>query len=79
LILNNPSKLAELQELEQWRVKFEVAGGATEGYFSRRWVAQHLFNMSDEEFLRNQRELYYDRKYDADLAATAEATAEALV
>ena len=77
LILNNPSKLAELQELEQWRVKFEVAGGATDGYFSRRWIAQHLFNMSDEEFVRNQRELYYDRKYDADLAATAEATAEA--
>ena len=76
LSLNNPSKLAELQELEHWRVKFEVAGGATEGYFSRRWVAQHLFNMSDEEFLRNQRELYYDRKFDADLAATAEATAE---
>ena len=77
LSLNNPSKLAELQELEHWRVKFEVASGATEGYFSRRWVAQHLFNMSDEAFLRNQRELYYDRKFDADLAATAEATAEA--
>ena len=76
LSLNNPSKLAELQELEHWRVKFEVAAGATEGYFSRRWVAQHLFNMSDEQFLRNQRELYYDRKFDADLAATAEATAE---
>jgi hypothetical protein len=76
LQLNNPSKIAELQELEHWRVKFEVAAGATEGFFSRRWVAQRLFNMSDEEFLRNQRELYYDRKFDADLAATAEATAE---
>ena len=75
--LNNPSKLAELQELEHWRGKFDVASTATEGYFSRRWVAQHLFNMSDEEFLRNQREIYYDRKFDAALAATVEATAEA--
>ncbi len=75
LSLNNPSRIAELQELEHWRTKFEVAGGATEGYFSRRWVAQHLFSMSEEEFLRNQREIYYDRKYDASLQAVAEAAA----
>ena len=75
LSLNNPSRIAELQELEHWRTKFEVAGGATEGYFSRRWVAQHLFSMSEEEFLRNQREIYYDRKYDASLQAVAESAA----
>ena len=40
LTLNNPSKIAELQELEHWRTKFEIAGGATEGYFSKRWVAK---------------------------------------
>jgi hypothetical protein len=75
LSLNNPSRIAEIQELEHWRAKFDVAGAATEGYFSRRWIAQHLFNMSEEEFLRNQREIYYDRKYDADLQAVAEAAA----
>ena len=75
--LNNPSKIAELQELEHWDKKFAVAGAATEGFFSRRWVAEHLFSMSDEEFLRNQRELFYDRKYDAQLAAVAEAAQEA--
>ena len=75
--LNNPSKIAELQELEHWDKKFTVAGAATEGFFSRRWVAEHLFSMSDEEFLRNQRELFYDRKYDAQLAAVAEAAQEA--
>jgi len=78
LSLANPSKLAELQELEHWKAKFDVAGSAAiEGYFSRRWVAQHLFNVSEEEFLRNQRELFYDRKFDATLEATAAATAEA--
>jgi len=75
LTLNNPSRIAELQELEHWRTKFEVAGAATEGFFSRRWVAQHLFSMSEEEFLRNQREIYYDRKYDASLQAVAESAA----
>ena len=76
LSLNNPSKIAELQELEHWDKKFAVAGAATEGFFSRRWVAEHLFNMSHEEFLRNQREIFYDRKFDAELAAVAEAMQE---
>jgi len=76
LSLNNPSKIAELQELEHWDKKFSVAGAATEGFFSRRWVAEHLFNMSHEEFLRNQREIFYDRKFDAQLAAVAEAMQE---
>ena len=58
LFLNNPSKIAELQELEQWDKKFSVAGNATEGYFSKRWVAEHLFGMSEDEFLRNQRDVF---------------------
>jgi hypothetical protein len=76
LALNNPSKISELQELEHWDKKFAVAGAATEGFFSRRWIAEHLFNMSHEEFLRNQREVFYDRKFDAQLAAVAEAMQE---
>ena len=59
--LNNPSKIAELQELEQWRTKFDVASAAAEGFFSKRWIAKNLFNVSEEEFLRNQREIAYDK------------------
>lgn len=77
LSLNNPSKIAELQEIEHWKAKFDIAAGATEGYFSRRWVAEHIFGMSHEEFIRNQREMYYDRKHDASLQAVAEAAAAA--
>lgn len=65
LRLNNPSKIAELQELETWKTRFDVATSATEGYFSRRWVAKKIFNMTDEEFLRNQREMFYDMKFKA--------------
>lgn len=65
LRLNNPSKIAELQELETWKTKFEVASGATEGYFSKRWVAKKIFGLSDEEFLRNQREMFFDFKFKA--------------
>ena len=69
LSLSNPSKIAEMQELENWRVKFEIATGATEGFFSRSWVAKKIFGMSDEEFVRNQREMFYDRKFEAALEA----------
>jgi len=72
LSLNNPSKIAELQELEHWKTKFDTASTATEGFFSRHWIAKNLFNMSDEQFLRNQREMFYDRQYDASLESVAE-------
>ena len=78
LSLNSPSKIAELQELEHWKSKFDVASTATEGFFSRQWIATHLFNMTEEEFVKNQRQMYYDRQFDARLEAAAEqAQAEA--
>jgi len=72
LRLNNPSKLAELQELEHIKTKFDVANGALDGYFSRRWIANKILNISDEEFYRNQIEMFYDRKHDAELEASVE-------
>ena len=76
LFLNNPSKIAELQELEQWRTKFDVASAATEGFFSKRWITENLFGMSDEEIVRNQREMFHDRKFESLLEAEAEAGLE---
>jgi hypothetical protein len=69
--LNNPSKISEMQELETWRTKFEIASNATEGFFSKRWIANTLFDVSDEEFLRNQREIFYDRQVTQQLETLA--------
>jgi hypothetical protein len=71
LKLNNPSKIAELQEIEHWKARFEIAGAATEGYFSKRWISEHLLGMSEDEFLRNQREMFFDKKYAAKLEAAS--------
>jgi len=71
LSLNNPSKIAELQELEHWSTKFDVASAATEGYFSRRWVAKNIFQMSDEQIQQNQREMFFDKFLDSQFEATA--------
>jgi hypothetical protein len=73
LQLNNPSRIAELQELEHWRTKFDVASGAAEGYFSKRWIAANLFGLTDDEIVRMQREMFFDRKLDAELNAVGEA------
>jgi hypothetical protein len=72
LTLNNPSKLAELQEIEHLRTKFDLANNVVEGMFSKRWIAKNILNMTDEEFLRNQREAFYDRKYQVALEAVTE-------
>jgi hypothetical protein len=76
LHLNQPSKIAELQELEHWRTKFDIATAATEGYFSRAWVSKNIFGLADDEIIRNQREMYYDRKLDASLDAVSAAASE---
>ena len=71
--LNNPSKIAEMQELEHWKSRFEIAGNATEGFFSKQWLAKTLFGMSNEEFIRNRREMFYDKRYEAALETAGEA------
>ena len=76
LSLNNPSKIAEMQELEHWSSKFEIAGAATEGYFSRRWVAENLLGLSEDEFIRMQREMYSDKKFMASLEAAGQPAEE---
>ncbi len=70
--LNNPSKIAELQELEHWKQKFEAAGAATEGFFSKRWIAENMLGISEDEFLRNQREMFFDKKFAASLEAAGQ-------
>ncbi len=32
-----------MQELEHWKTKFDIASSATEGFFSKQWLAKTLF------------------------------------
>jgi hypothetical protein len=72
LSLNNPSRLAELQQLEYLRTKFDTANAVPEGTYSKRWVAINILGLSDDEVLRNQRETFYDRKYQQALEAVVD-------
>ena len=71
--LNNPSRIAEMQELEHWKTKFETVNGAVEGFFSKQWLAKTLFGLSDDEFIRNRREMFYDKRFEAALETVGEA------
>jgi len=75
LTLNNPSKIAELQELEHLRTKFDIAGAATQGLFSNRWIYKNIFKLDDEEVERIMREQYTDSKHTASLEASGAAEA----
>ncbi len=77
LSLNNPSKIAELQELEHLRTKFDIAGAATDGYFSKRWVYKNIFKLTDEDIQRIQIEQYGDSKLSAEIEGTGEAVQSA--
>jgi hypothetical protein len=75
LSLNNPSRLAELQQLEYMRTKFDIANAVPEGVYSKRWLSKNILGMSDDEFLRNQRETFYDKKYQQALEGVQESAA----
>ena len=62
-----------MQELEHWKTRFDIAGAATEGFFSKQWLAKTLFGMSDGEFIKNRREMFYDKKFEAALETAGEA------
>tara|TARA_R100001460_G_scaffold86873_2_gene128325 strand:+ start:2969 stop:4876 length:1908 start_codon:yes stop_codon:yes gene_type:complete len=76
LHLNNPSKIAELQELEHLRTKFDIAGAATEGYFSKRWVYENIFKIDQGEIDRIEIERFGDSKLNSTLEAAGTAAAE---
>lgn len=72
LKLNNPSKIAELQEIEHFKAQLEVAGSAKEVGFSKRWIFENIFKMGDSDFLRVQRDIYYDKQFEKSTEAGEE-------
>ena len=76
LTLNNPSKIAELQELEHLNTKFDIAGAATDGMFSRRWVYKNIFAMDDAEVEQILQEQFFDSRHTAAVEAAGTAVEE---
>jgi len=71
LRLHNPSKLAELQELEHLDKQLSVAGAARENGYSKHWIFENILKHSDQEFQRIQRELTYDATFNRSIESIA--------
>jgi len=67
--LNNPSRIAELQEIEHFKAQLEIAASAKEQGFSKRWVFDNIFKINERELIRNQRDLFYDTQFAKNLEA----------
>jgi hypothetical protein len=72
LMLNNPSKIAELQELEHFKARVDAAGGAKDSGFSKHWIFKNIFKLSQDEFLTIQNELFYDKNFEKTLESAGE-------
>tara|TARA_R110000824_G_scaffold83385_1_gene208837 strand:- start:3993 stop:5978 length:1986 start_codon:yes stop_codon:yes gene_type:complete len=70
--LHNPSRIAVMQEIETLSSKLDIADKAMTNWYSKSWISKNVLDLSEDEFVRNQRERFYDKKVDASMAAIAE-------
>lgn len=63
LRLNNPSRIAEMQELEQLKSRTAVAQSLSESYFSKNYIYKKVYSLNDEEIARMRTEILGDAKF----------------
>lgn len=66
--LNNPSKLAEMQEFEHLKLKSETASSLSDHNISKRWIHENIFGFSPDEIEKNTYEILGDAKFQQILA-----------
>jgi hypothetical protein len=63
LSLTAPSSVYEKEKIELWSTKVTLAGDMIEKkLFSRPWIYENLFNMHEDDYLREQNRLIEDTK-----------------
>lgn len=67
--LTSPSIISEIQRLELWRTRFEVAASAAEGTFDRNFTYKKLFKLTEEEIEAIEEGKRKDRLFDLELEA----------
>lgn len=74
ITMANPSTVGELQKLELWRTRLEVASMAQENTFDKTYIWKELFNLNDEEIESIKEGLKKDRLLNAELDSVTSAT-----
>jgi hypothetical protein len=63
----NPSTISEMQRLELWRTRFEVASVAREDMFDRNFIYKKLWHLNDEDVEEIEEGKRKDRMFDLEL------------
>jgi hypothetical protein len=63
----NPSTIAELQSLELWRTKFEVASVVQEGMFDKNFIYKRIWKLSDTEIQEIEQGRLKDKLFDMEM------------
>lgn len=67
LTMANPSVVAELQKLELWRTRFEVASVAPENRFNSSFIYKNIFSLEDDEIEAIQEGRKKDKMVDSEI------------
>jgi hypothetical protein len=67
ITMANPSMISDLQRLELWRNKFEVASMAQEGMFDKHFIYDTLFKLSKEDIAGIEEGKRKDKLFDLEL------------
>lgn len=67
ITMANPSTISELQKIELWRSKFEVASIAQEGMFDRNFIYKKIWNLNDEDIEQIEEGRRKDKLFDMEL------------
>jgi hypothetical protein len=63
LELTNPSTIFEKEKIDVWKSKVEVSKDmAEQKLFSKKWVYENVFGMSDQDMIELQKQLFDDAK-----------------
>ena len=63
LELTNPSTIFEKEKIDVWKTKVDVSKEMQENkFFSKKWIYEHVFGLSDQDMIDLQKQLVDDAK-----------------
>ena len=61
--LTNPSTIFEKEKIDVWKTKVDVSKDMQENkFFSKKWIYEHVFGLSDQDMIDLQKQLVDDAK-----------------
>lgn len=72
LHLSNPSTIAQIQKMEVWKTKFELAGTVPEGMLSKTFIRKELLGLNDDQIEQIDNERIEEKIRESQIEAATE-------